>query len=1077
MSQMTLDALEPPTSPAQAPKLVLGPLHTLERALAEEIAARKASDPLAPIALLIGGTLLRPYLQRRLALLLGGHINLHFLTPAELAVRLGEPAMIAAGRRPLPPLATRVLVGEVAREARGYFAPVAHTPGFADSLHRLFRELAQGGLDPMGFRAAAPAAGNNRRKYADLVDLYERYAERRRSHYGPDDCLAAADPARLGADALLVYGLWDPPAALRTAIEGIVTAGTPLTAFLPVAGSATSDGGHEGMRRWLAGLGAETVTAAGRPARPTALTHLQERLFLDGGESASTTEEDCSLRLLSAADPAREVRAAARACIEWAAEGIPFHDMAIAYRQAEQYRPLVESTFREAGIPVYLDEGTPISERPLGRRALALLDLVGSGLERRAVMDFLTDADLPEATRRRYGGIPAPRWDALSRRAGVVRGGEEWRDRLAALRVREEERYTQGEDPPPEWLPDRLATIERLERFTADLARALGGAPRSAPFSGHLDYLRGLFGTYLHGAEPILDALSPLAALDALARPIDFARFREIVSGSIDRLRSEELLDARSGLFGRRGVNVLDVNTLRHMRFACVAVLGLNERSFPPPPRQDALLLDEERQSLNEGAGTGLPLRVRGADPEPLGFAVAVQGAADRALLAYARTESGEGRAQLPSSFFRAAAEAIVGVPVPAEKIEALARDLPAFVREPAGRIGASRPADALTEDEYDRTLLEDDGALGAAVLAASSDFSRARAAHRARLETNLLTPYDGALAGAAAEALESHPSLTGPMSPSSLETYALCPLKFFLGRVLGLKAVEEPEEIESIDPMNRGALVHRVLERFLEELDGAGTPPAESRRAEQLVRLEEIGHEECEEAESRGITGYPLLWRYERQAILDDLRAWYEQELADPDAGRYEHGAYEVRFGPSRHGPDASPLSSDEPLRIETGGRELLVQGRMDRVDYSERTGAYRVVDYKTGSVKSEHRNGRLAGGRALQLPLYLLAGAERTGSVPARGEAQYFFASRYGNFRRVTFTNEDYEARREELGRILSSFSEGMRTGNFHARPGDHCKWCDFNSLCDARRFSILDRKREDPRVREMDEIGEIP
>ncbi|MBA2428953.1 MAG: hypothetical protein H0V55_04430, partial [Thermoleophilaceae bacterium] len=167
--QLTLGAQAPATASA---RLVLGPLRDLERALAEEITAHKGADPLAPIAILIGGTLLRPYLQRRLATLTGGHINLHFLTPAELALRLGEPAMIAARRKPLPPLATRVLVGEVAREARGYFAPVAHTPGFADSLHRLFRELAQAGLDPAAFRAAAPAAGGNRRKHADLVDLY-----------------------------------------------------------------------------------------------------------------------------------------------------------------------------------------------------------------------------------------------------------------------------------------------------------------------------------------------------------------------------------------------------------------------------------------------------------------------------------------------------------------------------------------------------------------------------------------------------------------------------------------------------------------------------------------------------------------------------------------------------------------------------------------------------------------------------------------------------------------------------------------------------------------------------------------
>ena len=46
--------------------------------------------------------------------------------------------------------------------------------------------------------------------------------------------------------------------------------------------------------------------------------------------------------------------------------------------------------------------------------------------------------------------------------------------------------------------------------------------------------------------KPILDALAPLAALDALARPIDFAHFRDIVAGAIDRLRSEEVLDARA---------------------------------------------------------------------------------------------------------------------------------------------------------------------------------------------------------------------------------------------------------------------------------------------------------------------------------------------------------------------------------------------------------------------------------------------------------------------------------------------------------------------------------------------------
>ncbi len=52
---------------------------------------------------------------------------------------MAEPRLIAAGRRPLAPLADRALVHEVAREASGYFAPVKDAPGFAEVLGRLFR--------------------------------------------------------------------------------------------------------------------------------------------------------------------------------------------------------------------------------------------------------------------------------------------------------------------------------------------------------------------------------------------------------------------------------------------------------------------------------------------------------------------------------------------------------------------------------------------------------------------------------------------------------------------------------------------------------------------------------------------------------------------------------------------------------------------------------------------------------------------------------------------------------------------------------------------------------------------------
>lgn len=1101
------DQLEMKSTPQ--PRLVTGELAAIEHALAAEVRAHRAEDPLAPLVVLIGGTLLRPYLQRRIARATGGHLNLTMLTPAELALRLGEPAMVAAGRSPLPALATRVLAGEIARGARGYFKPVAHTPGFANALHRLFRELAQAGVEPEALRAAAEAevAGVQDRyragehdKQSELATLHGRYVERRAAHYGPDECLASADPARLGAERLLVYGLWDPPAALQALLARLAQS-VALTAFLPLVGSELADSAHAEMRAWLAeDLGAEHVEAPphmSRPAAPgvapsavsaqptAALAHLQRSLFQPSPGHAPD-DGSGSVHLLSSPDPAREVRAAARACLRWAEAGMPFHEMAIAYRNEDPYRALIESVFREAGIPVYLHAGTPLSERPLGRRASALVRLAGSDLERRAVMELLTDSDLPDELVGRHGGrIPAARWDALSRKAGIVAGIEQWSERLRLLRERDAElgakAERRGEETPP-WLAGRLESIDRLGAFVRELDELLQRRPRKAPFAEHLAYVRELLTTYIREPKPILEALEPLARLDALARPIPFERFREIVLDTIESVRSERALDAYTGAFGRRGVNALDINSLRHLRFAGVIVLGLAERSFPPPPRQDALLLDEERSRLSAEQGWRLPLRALGADVEPLGFALAVQAAEERVQLSYARTQAGEGRAQLPSSLFRAAAEALTGQAVRADALDR-ADGLPesVFTRELAGRVGPALAEDALTAGEYDRALLENNRPLGAMMLARRPEHERGVRAWRQRWHETALTPFDGVLGPAAETALAAHRKLSGPLSPTALETYATCPMRFFLERVLGLERVEEPEELTTIDPRTRGSLVHRILERFLSEL-GDDDQPRPERRITHLAHLDRIAREECDSVEAQGLTGFPLVWRYERQAILEDLRTWYEHELKAPE--RFPRSAHELGFGFGGETGGGAELAIADPLRVPVGEAELRVRGFIDRLDWDPASKHFRVTDYKAGK-RTKGRNGNplkdgeLNGGRALQLPLYLLAGARALGLDPERGEARYSFVSRSGGFADVCFEGAAYGERRVELEQVLEVLASEMRAGNFHARPGknsSNCSYCDFDSLCDARRETLLTRKQDDPQAQALAALEEI-
>src|SRR5262245_16945149 len=105
-------------------RLLLGAPSSLEEAIADEVKRAKGADPLAPVWILVGNTLLRPYLRRRLAELLGGWINIEFLTFSDLGEKLGMLELIDRGKLPLPALAERVLARDVAASATDYFAPV-----------------------------------------------------------------------------------------------------------------------------------------------------------------------------------------------------------------------------------------------------------------------------------------------------------------------------------------------------------------------------------------------------------------------------------------------------------------------------------------------------------------------------------------------------------------------------------------------------------------------------------------------------------------------------------------------------------------------------------------------------------------------------------------------------------------------------------------------------------------------------------------------------------------------------------------------------------------------------------------
>ena len=140
-------------------ELLTGSRRALEAYLADEVRAQRGRDPLAPFPVVVGGTLMRPYLRRRLAELTGGHLNVRLMTVGELGLRLATAGSCAtgAGRCRSSPIASWPSRWRSSR--RGYFEPVAAMPGFPAVLLRTLRELRGAGVDAASFGAAAARCG------------------------------------------------------------------------------------------------------------------------------------------------------------------------------------------------------------------------------------------------------------------------------------------------------------------------------------------------------------------------------------------------------------------------------------------------------------------------------------------------------------------------------------------------------------------------------------------------------------------------------------------------------------------------------------------------------------------------------------------------------------------------------------------------------------------------------------------------------------------------------------------------------------------------------------------------------
>ncbi|NNE74290.1 MAG: PD-(D/E)XK nuclease family protein [Acidimicrobiales bacterium] len=1041
------------------------------RALRAIIDAAQAEDRLAPVTVVVPSNQAGLAARRLLAsTALGEHgrrglVNVWFATPYQLAARLGAELMAESGTAPLSNPVLGAAVRSVLAADTGFFHRVKGHVSTELAVARLYGELSRADPATIELLAASESA-----RTRELVQVYRSVDGALADYHDEDDLARAAiDALRTGSadgaglGTIVLHLVEDLSPALGELLHAL-SKETVVEAVVGITGRADADALSPVMRQLV---GEAEHGLAVRPAPPSSV--------------------------LSVADPDEEVRAALRLVLERAERGASFDRMAILYPTVDPYARVLHEQFQAAGVAHNGPASRRLADTMVGRIVVRLFELSGADdrpsdrFRRQAVIDFVAAGPLRDLSGAR---VTPTVWDKISRLAGVVGGVVDWEHKLGRYLEATDGRIAEAteQERSPGYIAALGRTVDettRLAAFVDALSTRLDPASIPTTWRERSAWIKDLLATLLppvnqrtnwpeveRDAADAVDAIfDRLSVLDPVDPGADYSIFHRAVQHELDKPAG------RIGRFGE-GVLLAPLSAAAGLDVDVMIILGLAEGICPTPHREDSLLPDAER-----GVAVRGELVLRGdsvARQRRHLLAALAAGHQERIMIAPAGDHR-TGRLRTPSRWLLEAVGESTrpgGPPLTtktwARRFERSTTDAGIDLRDHPlttflesfshGLDVAPTPATLVERDlaSLRRDLLASIDPAEHAVIESEPDLRAGLGLLRSR-QAREFTRFDGDLRSIDVPSPDER-----TLSSSRLETWATCPMRYFLGYLLELGEVERPDEIMEMSALDRGSLVHQILEDFLAPvvaLDRAERPqPGQEWSSADRDRLLQIAHDRFDEYEQAGKTGKSLLWRMQREQLLADLERWLSEDNANRTRAGAVPEAVEMRFG-----------FDDEPaVTIDVGAERIVrFRGIADRVDL-DADGIPIVLDYKTGKAfpARELRLDPVVAGRRLQLGLYAEAVQQRFGTEAA--QAAYWYISTAGKFevRDFDLTDENRRRFREIVGAIV----RGIEAGIFPMAPGtydafranhDNCTFCEFDRVCPAGRGVIAENTSADPSV----------